>query len=121
MRNMEDAIADEILAEVARSRVTAKAVQEATGISPGSWQNYFVQRTRHIPMPAFLSVCAVMRVLPEDMMRRARERAELPESETTRELMAGLRPFQRKEAQKVRSAHLRQPFGQESSDEVKRG
>lgn len=118
---MEEAILDEVLAEVGRQRVTAKAVQQAAGVTSGSWGNYFVQRTRHVPLPVLLNVCLALDVLPEDLVRRARERAGAPEDDRIRELMAGLTPRQQREARKIRSAYAGQPFGQESGPQVKRG
>jgi hypothetical protein len=77
--SMESAFADEVLAELGAQRsqgLTAKEVQRRAGITNSTWGNYFVQRTTRIPLSAMLAVSDALGVLPEEMIRRARVRAE---------------------------------------------
>src|SRR5690349_1881109 len=55
----ERAIADELLAEIARQRLLHREVQELAGVKSRAWSNYFIQRSRHIPMPVLESVARV--------------------------------------------------------------
>ena len=113
--DMEDAFADEVLAELAAQRargLTAKEVQRRTGITNSTWGNYFVQRTTRIPFSAMLAVSDVLGVLPEDMIGRARVRAARNAEafgspsvdRTTAELEAGLSRSGRRALDAARAA-----------------
>jgi hypothetical protein len=74
-RLYEHALADEILAEVGRQRLTARSVQLAAGVKPRAWSNYLTARTSHIPTPVVVAICAALKVRPSEMSRRAEDRA----------------------------------------------
>lgn len=89
----EHALADEILAEVARQRVTSKSVQQASGVKPRAWSNYLTTRNRHMPMKAVVDICAALKVPTSEMLRRAEVRAvalEQTADPTRDELLAGM-------------------------------
>ena len=68
---LEAALADEILAEVARQRYTASQMQAMTGIKSRSWQNYVVNRSRPIPIKAVTSIARALGLPASELMRRA--------------------------------------------------
>ena len=105
-RDMESAFADEVLAEIAAQRgLTAKEVQRRTGITQSTWGNYFVQRTTSIKLGAMLAVCDVLGVPAEEMIARARVRADRnAAAEPVDELEAGLSPSGRRALEKGRAA-----------------
>ena len=70
----EHALADEILAEVARQRRTSKSVQDESGVRARAWSNYLTTRNRHLPMPAVVAICDALGVKPSEMLRRAEDR-----------------------------------------------
>lgn len=73
-RELEQALADEIVAEVARQRYTATEMQRRTGIKSRTWQNYMVQRTRPIPLTVVYDVAAVLGLTGSELMARAEAR-----------------------------------------------
>lgn len=80
MRSIEQALADEVLAEVARQRWTHKQMQERAGIPSRTWGAYFVQRDRSIPMTAVEKVAHALGMSGSELMRRAETRIEEGES-----------------------------------------
>lgn len=95
----ESAFADEVLAEIGRQRgLTIKEVQSRAGITSSTWGNYFRERTTRIPLGVMFAVSDALGVLPEEMMRRARLRAEELASpaptaaELTARALSGLSP-----------------------------
>lgn len=76
----EAALVDVILDEVKAQRYTATEMQARTGIKSRSWQNYFRQRARPIPIKAVYAIADVLGMPGSELMRRAEERAALPES-----------------------------------------
>jgi len=103
---MESAFADEVLAEIAAQRgLTAKEVQRRTGITQSTWGNYFVQRTTSVKLGAMLAVCEVLGVPAEEMIARARVRADRnAAAEPVDELEAGLSASGRRALEKGRAA-----------------
>jgi hypothetical protein len=79
----EHALADEILAEVARQRLTSRRVQELSGVKARSWANYLTTRNRHMPVSVVESICRALKVKPSEMHRRAEERAAHLDLEAT--------------------------------------
>jgi transcriptional regulator with XRE-family HTH domain len=76
-KRYDSAFADEVLAEIARQRgLTRTEVQERAGITSSTWGNYFRERTTRIPLGVIFAVSEALGVLPEEMMRRARLRAD---------------------------------------------
>lgn len=86
----EHALADEILAEVARQRLTARSVQTEARVKPRAWSNYLTARVRHIPMTVVADICAALNVRTSEMLRRAEVRAaELDSHEAAAERALG--------------------------------
>lgn len=71
---LEAALADEILAEVARQRYSATQMQAMTGIKSRSWQNYVVNRSRPIPIKAVTAIARALGLPASELMRRAERR-----------------------------------------------
>jgi hypothetical protein len=84
----EHALADEILAEVARQRLTSRRVQELSGVKARSWANYLTTRNRHMPVSVVEFICRALKVKPSEMHRRAEERAAHLESQPDPEAVA---------------------------------
>jgi hypothetical protein len=98
--HVSGAFADEVRAEMARQRVTARAMQDAVGegLSSSAYQKYFVQKTRAIPSDVQLAVCQVLGVRTSEMWRRAEAGAASAD-----ELMAGLSPRNQRIVEETRT------------------
>lgn len=64
------AVAAELRAERARTRLTVREIIERTGISKSSVLNY-LNGQRDIPVPALFEICAVLGVDSGDILDRA--------------------------------------------------
>lgn len=72
---LERALADEVLAEVARQRITATEMQRRTGIKSRTWANYFVNQSSRIPITAVNAVAETLGLRGSELMARAEQRA----------------------------------------------
>lgn len=73
---LEAALADEILAEVARQRLTATEMQRRTGIKSRSWQNWLRNRSRPLPLTAAETIAEVLGMPLSELVKRAEHRVE---------------------------------------------
>lgn len=99
----EHALADEILAEVGRQRLTARSVQDASGVKARAWSNYLTARTRHIPMTVVADICTALGIKTSEMMVRAESRAAQLDPVAI-ELESGLSASSRRALEKGRAS-----------------
>ena len=111
----EHALADEILAEVARQRLTSKSVQDTAGVKPRAWTNYLTARVRHIPMPVVVDICDALGVRASDMLRRAEDRVAAVDPITAR-LEAMLSPAARAVVEQERERLERERAARDAED-----
>ncbi len=67
---IEEALADEILAEVARQRLTRVQAQALSGVKPWVWRRYLIRRDRSMPFATFAVLCDALGVSMSDMAAR---------------------------------------------------
>jgi transcriptional regulator with XRE-family HTH domain len=113
-RRHDKAFADEVLAEMGRQRLPRKEMERRAGITSSTWGNYVTGASR-IPLGAIFAISEALGVLPEEMMRRARLRADGldPEAQpgsTMAQLEAMLSPAARQVVEEER-ARLRAERG----------
>lgn len=116
--SLETALADEVLAEVARQRVSAKEMQARTGIKPRTWENYLVNRSSRIPVSAIYAMADALGVAGSELMRRAEERAAGMETHEDRAEAALRRatPAAQRRARKLAREVRSQPEEDASAD-----
>lgn len=104
MDRLEEALADEVLAEVKRQRYTHKEMQTLSGVKQRVWGHYFVQRDRDIPFHALRAVCTVLNVKPSEMIRRAeRSVSQAPATDLAEHITRQLSPEAQDQVRRARA------------------
>lgn len=73
---IEDALAAEVRAEIARKGLTRTEVAARAGVNPRTWSRYFASGNRDVPLQVLISACAALDVSVSEMFARAE--ASLP-------------------------------------------
>ena len=68
---LDDAVASEIRAEIARRGLSRNDVALSAGINPRTWSRYFVKRDRDIPLSAIVAACSALGMPVTDLIDRA--------------------------------------------------
>jgi hypothetical protein len=126
MNDKQHALAAEIRAEAAAQQITAKDMQTAIGVSSSAWSNYFVARTRDVPMSVVVAVAEVLGMTASELLRRAEARASVDPASVSRtraELEAGLTRSGRRALEQARKDNAERlgpvadPFGRTRADQ----
>lgn len=78
----ESALADEILAEAKRKRLSHKYLQSVTETPQRTWGNYFVQKRNAIPSRLVFQIAQVLGVSASELIRRAEASVGAPAFES---------------------------------------
>lgn len=73
---LNDAVAAEVRAEVARQGLTRSEVVEKSGVNQRTYSRYFVRCDRSIPIDTLALVAQVLNISLGEILRRAEERLD---------------------------------------------